>query len=79
MNLCTYSNDREMGCLYKPELWPQVSQLLIFEMAKRAWSVYKLYVTNVFLALDRRPRFPPMQVDPPKPVDDEVFSSAKFL
>ena len=68
-----------MGCIYKPELWPQVSHLVIFEMAKRAWSLYSLYVTNIFLALDRRPCFPPMQVEPPKPVDDQVFASVKLI
>jgi len=78
MRLSTYPNGRDMSCIYKPELWPQVSYLVVFEMAKRAWSLYKLYVVNVFLALDRRPCLPPMQVEAPKPVDDQVLPFAMF-
>src|SRR5271170_5291266 len=77
MKLPMYSQGKEMGYVYNPELWPGVSYLLIFEMAKRAWSLYKLYVTNVFLALDRHPCFPNLQVEAPKPVDDQVLSFAK--
>jgi hypothetical protein len=78
VNLPMYSKGKELGHVYKPELWPQVSNLLIFEMGKRAWSLYQLYVTNVFLALDRHPCFPNLQVALPTPVDDQVMSSAKF-
>ena len=73
MNLPMYSKGKDLGAVYKPELWPHTSSLIIFEMSKRAWSLYKLYVTNVFLTLDRHPCFPNLRVELPKPVDDQVF------
>ena len=63
---------KEPGMFYDPELWPEVSNLVIFEMAKRAWSVFKIYFTNLSLELGDRPYFLDIDVGRPKPVEDIV-------
>jgi len=60
------------GLTYDPQLWPKVSNLIIFEMAKRSWALFQVYVNNVCVTLGRRARFYKLDLDPPKPVDDQV-------
>ena len=67
-----YSKEKLPGALYEPELWPQVSYLVISEMAKRAWSLYFSYDVTVILGLGLDPLFLKLQVEPPRPVDDQV-------
>jgi hypothetical protein len=76
LNLALYMVGKDPRLVHDPELWPQTSNLIIFEMAKRAWSLFKIYVVNVFLALGRRSSCYELGVESPRPVDDEVrFSS----
>lgn len=80
LNLSLYSEGRDPGVAYDPELWPEVSNLVIFEMAKRAWSLFKVYTNNVCLELGRRAPFYELEVRKPKPVDDTVdFPSFCFI
>ena len=58
--------------MYDHELWPGVTNLLLQQMAKRAWSMFKLYLSNVALELGTRSNLSSMEVDLPALVDDEV-------
>jgi hypothetical protein len=72
LNLALYMDEKDPRLVHDPELWPQTSNLIMFEMAKRAWSLFKVYLINAFLALGRRSSWYELAVDTPKPVDDEV-------
>jgi len=60
--------------IYDPELWPNVSNLVVWEMVKRAWSLFKIYFNYVCLVLGRRANFYDLEVDRPTRVDDTVLS-----
>ena len=72
LNLSRYSEGKYPGDVYDPELWPEVSNLVMFEIAKRAWSLFKVYLNNICLDLGRRAPFYNLDVGSPKPVDDTV-------
>ena len=72
LNLALYMDGKDPRLVHDPELWPQTSNLIMFEMAKRAWALFKVYLINVFLALGRRSSWYEVAVESPKPVDDEV-------
>jgi len=73
VNLSRWSEKHEAGMIYDLELWPEVSNLIMFEMAKRAWSVFKSYSNNLCLELARRPHFQDIEVERPKPVEDSYL------
>lgn len=79
LNLALYMDGREPRLVHDPELWPRTSNLIIFEMAKRAWSLFKVYVVNAFLALGRRSSYYELGVESPKSVDDEVYVLALII
>jgi hypothetical protein len=58
--------------LYDQDLWPGVSNLVLSEMAKRSWSMFKLCLSNVALELGRSSNFDSMEVGRPTLIDDEV-------
>jgi hypothetical protein len=72
LNLSFYSKGKDPSEVYDAELWGQVPHLIIFEIAKRAWSVFKIYLNNVYLDLGRRPDFYDLEIERPKSVDDAV-------
>jgi hypothetical protein len=63
---------KDPGLVHDPELWPQASNLIIFEMAKRTYSLFKVFSVNLFLALGRRSSCYELGVESPRSVDDEV-------
>ena len=59
--------------LYDQDLWPGVTNLIVSEMAKRAYTMFKLYLSNVALELGRSPNFDDsMNVGSPAEIDDDV-------
>lgn len=58
--------------LYDPDLWPGVTTLIVSEMAKRSWTMFKLYLSSVALELGRSSNFVTMDIAVPTLVDDEV-------
>ena len=64
---------------YNPDIWPGVGNLIVSEMAKRAWSMFKLYLSSVALEIGRHSNFDNMDVEKPALVDDEVYSSGVAL
>ena len=79
LNLSLYARGKDPGIVYDPELWPHVSNLIIFEMSKRAWSLFKVYLNTTCLDLGRRANLCDLEVDGPKPVDDTVQSLHIFF
>ena len=77
LNLGLYMDEKDPRLVHDPELWPQTSNLVMFEMAKRAFSLFKVYLINAFLALGRRSSCYELSVEAPKPVDDEVHMLKK--
>jgi len=65
-------DEKDPRLVHDPEVWPQTSNLIMFEMAKRSWVLFKVYLINAFLALGRRSSWYELAVERPKPVDDEV-------
>ena len=55
------------------DLWPGVTNLILSEIAKRSWSVFKLCLSNVALELGLSPNFNSMEVGRPMLIDDEVI------
>jgi len=79
LNLPFYSKSRDSVTeVYDAELWGQVPNLIILEIVKRAWSVFKIYLGNVYLDLGRRPDYYDLEMDRPKPVDDAVPGNFSF-
>jgi hypothetical protein len=58
--------------LYDTDLWPGVTNLIVSEMAKRSWAMFKLYLSKVALELGRSSNFDAMEIQAPTLVDDEV-------
>lgn len=58
--------------LYDQDLWPGVTCLIVSEMAKRSWALFKLYLNNVSLELGRSSNLDDMKVEQPTLFDDEV-------
>ena len=58
--------------LYDTDLWPGVTKLIISEMAKRSWTMFRLYLSKVALELGRSSNFDKMEIAAPTLVDDEV-------
>jgi hypothetical protein len=58
--------------LYNQDLWPGVTCLMVSEMAKRSWTMFKLYLSNVSLELGRSSNYTDMKIDLPTLFDDEV-------
>ena len=79
LNLPFYSKSRDsITEVYDAELWGQVPNLIILEIVKRAWSVFKIYLGNVYLDLGRRPDYYDLEMERPKPVDDAVSFNISF-
>jgi hypothetical protein len=79
LNLRFYSKSRDsITEVYDAELWGQVPNLIILEIVKRAWSVFKIYLGNIYLDLGRRPDYYDLEMDRPKPVDDAVSFNISF-
>ena len=72
LNLRQALNKRNPEELYDQDLWPGVTQLVVSEMAKRSWSMFRVYLSNVAMELGRRSNFYEMDIPSPKLVDDEV-------
>jgi len=65
-------DDRDMCNYYDSDLWPGVSVLVVFEIAKRSWCMFKMYLSNVAADFGWHSNFVNMHVEEPTPVDDEV-------
>ena len=39
--------------LYDTDLWPGMTKLIVCEMAKRSWAMFRLYLSKVALELGR--------------------------
>jgi len=73
INLQRALDDMDPTELYDQDLWPGVTNLIVSEMAKRAYTMFKLYLSNVALELGRSPNFDDsMNVGSPAEIDDEV-------
>ena len=68
-------NDGNLEEFYEPDLWPGVTRLVVHEMAKRSWSMFRVYLGNVAMELGRQSNFYDMEILPPTLVDDEVCNS----
>ena len=75
LNLGRMFDERGPMEIYDQDLWPGVTTVVVSEMAKRAWSMFRLYLGNVALELGRPSNLEPMDVERPTPVDDEVPQS----
>jgi len=72
LNLSRAFEEKEPTALYDQDLWPGVTNLVVYEMAKRSWSMFKLYLSNVALELGRSANFEPLEIERPTLVDDDV-------
>jgi hypothetical protein len=73
INLSRALDDMDPMELYDQDLWPGVTNLIVSEMAKRAYTMFKLYLSNVALELGRSPNFDDsMNVGSPAEIDDDV-------
>ena len=73
LNLRRVLEEKNDDELYESDLWPGVTRLVVYEMAKRSWSMFRVYLSNVAMELGRRPNFYHMEIPPPVMVDDEVY------
>jgi hypothetical protein len=62
----------ELSGFYNSDMWPGVTNLVVSEMAKRSWSIFKVYLSNVAMELGRCTSFDDIRILPPTVVDDEV-------
>jgi hypothetical protein len=55
--------------------------MVISEMVKRSWSIFKVYLSNVAMELGRHTNFDDTEVELPRLVDDDVmpFMTFSFL
>ena len=61
--------------LYDMDLWPSVTNLIVSEMVKRSWVLFKVYLSNIAFDSGVSPNFDnTIQIDPPAEFDDEVRS-----
>ncbi len=58
--------------LYDQDLWPGVTCLIVSEMAKRSWIMFKVYLSNVSLELGKSSNYYDIKIDLPTLFDDEV-------
>ena len=72
LDLTRYLNEMDPTKLYDTDLWPGVTTLIISEMAKRSWTMFKLYLSKVALELGRSSNFDTLEIQAPTSVDDEV-------
>ena len=62
----------DLSAFYNPDMWPGVTNLVVTEMAKRSWSMFKVYLSNVAMELGRCTDFDNILIPSPTVVDDEV-------
>lgn len=72
LNFARKLEEKEPTDLYDQDLWPGVTNLVIYEMAKRSWSLFKLYLSSVALELGRSANFDSLDIERPILVDDDV-------
>ena len=59
--------------LYDMDLWPSVTNLIVSEMVKRSWVLFKVYLSNIVFDSGVSPNFDDnIQIDAPAEFDDEV-------
>jgi len=73
LNVGRMFDDKEWFDCYDGDVWPGVSCMVISEIVKRSWSIFKIYLSNVAMELGRRTNFDRMGVELPRLVDDEVL------
>ena len=80
LNLKRLLDQKNPEALYESDLWPGVTRLVVYEMAKRSWSMFRVYLSNVAMDLGIRSNFYDMKIPPPVMIDDEVWiSTAKTV
>jgi hypothetical protein len=72
LDLARFLNEMDPTNLYDTDLWPGVTNLIVSEMAKRSWTMFKLYLSKAALELGRSSNFDTMEIQVPTLVDDEV-------
>jgi hypothetical protein len=72
LNFARKLEEKDPTELYDQDLWPGVTNLVIYEMAKRSWSLFKLYLSSVALELGRSANFDSVEIERPTLVDDDV-------
>jgi hypothetical protein len=65
----------DLSAFYNPDMWPGVTNLVVTEMVKRSWSMFKVYLSNVAMELGRCTGFDDILIPAPTVVDDEVSLS----
>lgn len=71
--------ERNAEEFYEPDLWPGVTRLVVYEMAMRSWSMFRVYLSNVAMELGRRANFYDMEIPPPTLIDDEVCNASPAI
>lgn len=64
--------DTELSAFYNQDIWPGVTNLVVSEMVKRSWTMFKVYLSHVAMELGRPTTFTVVDISPPTVVDDEV-------
>jgi hypothetical protein len=64
--------DAELSTFYNQDIWPGVTKLVVSEMVKRSWSMFKVYLSHISMELGRPTAFTILEISLPTVVDDEV-------
>jgi hypothetical protein len=75
MSLTNKLGNMHLAGLYDPDLWPGVTNLIISEMVKRTWLLFKIHLSNIALDSGLSPNLDEsIQIGQPAEFDDEVRS-----
>jgi hypothetical protein len=65
--------DTDLSAFHNQDIWPGVTKLVVSEMVKRSWSMFKVYLSHVAMELGRPTAFSGIEISLPTVVDDEVY------
>jgi hypothetical protein len=75
MNLTNKLDNMHRAGLYDTDLWPGVTNLIISEMVKRSWLLFKIHLSKIALDSGLSANFDEtIQIGQPAEFDDEVHS-----
>jgi hypothetical protein len=75
MSLTNKLGNMHLAGLYNTDLWPGVTNLIISEMVKRTWLLFKIHLSNIALDSGLSANLDgTIQIGQPAEFDDEVFS-----
>lgn len=69
----------KLSNLHDMDLWPGVTNLIVSEMVKRSWVLFKIYLSNIVLDSGLSVSFDEnIDIAPPLEFDDEVCTLIHF-